>query len=275
MQIPVLTNERIQSIVQSEATYMSSRLTSMQEQFGNSSIKIARFGNAFAFATPSLSDDPTFNRVIGLTTQDEGHIDAILQWHSENNIPCEIDLCPHQANKDLLLSLAKHGLYQSDYFTVLYGIPSPHVPAFRRHIVVREVHQQELDLFSNLYTQGLLEFYEGSEANAKLIAECAKGLYGYPGWHLYLAFVEETPAAVGVLHIQDLIAWLIGATTIPQFRGRGCQNALIQQRITDAAHAGCTLLATQTSVGTISQYNMECAGMRIAYTKTIWKMLEV
>lgn len=173
-----------------------------------------------------------------------------------------------------MLSLAKNGLYQSDYDVVLYGIPSPDISPLPPDIVVRKIHQQDLNLFSSLYAQGFLEFYEGSTTNIKLIADSMMGLYGRPGWHLYLAFVEEAPVAVALLHIQDQIATLVAATTVPQFRGRGCQTALLQQRIVDAADAGCTLLATQTRVGTASQRNMERAGMRVAYTSTIWRTLE-
>ena len=85
---------------------------------------------------------------------------------------------------------------------------------------------------------------------------------------------EEAPAAVALLHMQDQIATLVAAATVPQFRGRGCQTALLQQRIVDAADAGCTLLVTQTRVGTASQRNMERAGMRVAYTSTIWRTFE-
>jgi hypothetical protein len=273
MQIPVLTDERIQSIVQSEVAYLNSWLMNMEEQFDNCGIQIARFGNACAFALQRVSENPTFNRVIGLTTQDEGHIDSILQWYSENKIPCRIDLCPYQTNRDLLLSLIKHGLRESDYGTVLYGVPSPHISPLPPHIIVRKVHQRDLDLFSDLYAQGFIEFYGGSETNVKLIADSAKVLYGHPGWHLYLAFVEEIPAAVALLHIQDQIAVLVAATTVPQLRGKGCQTALIQQRIADAANAGCTLLVTQTRAGTISQRNMEHAGLRIAYNRAVWERL--
>ena len=274
LQIPVLTDERIHSIVQSEAIWTRSRLTSMQEQFSNPGIQIARFGNAFAFVNQSLAGNPIYNRVIGLTAQDEGYIDPILQWYAQHGIPCQIDLCPYQANQDLLLSLAKHGLYQSSYDMVLYGIPSPHISPLPPHIVVRTVHPQELDLFSDLFAQGFLESFEGFDVDIRLLGEYAKGLYGRPGWHLYLTCVEETPAAVALLYREEQIASLVAGATVPQFRGRGCQTALIQRRIADAAHAGCTLLVTQTRVGTTSQHNMERAGMRIAYTKAIWKTPE-
>jgi hypothetical protein len=94
MQVPILTEERIWAIIQSEATWMSSRLTNMQEQFESLGIQIARFGSVVAFAARGLSDNPVFNRAIGLTAQDQNSIDAILQWYSEKQVPCQIDLCP-------------------------------------------------------------------------------------------------------------------------------------------------------------------------------------
>ena len=247
----------------------------MQEQFSDSGIQTARFGNALAFVTQSLAGDPVYNRVIGLTARDEGSIDPIVEWYAQNGIPCQIDLCPYQADQGLLLSLVKHGLYQSSYDMILYGMPSPHISPPLPHIVVRTVHPQELDLFSDLFKQGFLESHEGLDIDIRLCGEYAKGLYGRPGWHLYLTYVQETPAAVAMLYIQDQIASLIAGATVPQFRGKGCQTALIQRRSADAAQAGCTLLVTQTGVGTTSQHNMERAGMRIAYTRAIWKTLGV
>src|SRR5690242_13374804 len=98
MHIPVLTDQRIHSIVQSEVAYMSSRLTSVQEQFSNSGIQTARFGNALAFVTQSLAGDPIYNRVIGLTTQEKGSIEPLVAWYAQHGIPCRIDLCPYQAD---------------------------------------------------------------------------------------------------------------------------------------------------------------------------------
>jgi GNAT superfamily N-acetyltransferase len=99
-------------------------------------------------------------------------------------------------------------------------------------------------------------------------------MYGLPGWHFYIAFVEEVPAAIALLHIQGKTASLAAGATMPQFRGKGCQMALIQQRITDAAEAECTLVVTQERAGTASQRNMERVGLRVAYTKALWTALE-
>jgi hypothetical protein len=40
--------------------------------------------------------------------------------------------------------------------------------------------------------------------------------------------------------------------------------------VADAAAAGCELVVTQTDPGSTSQRNMERAGFRTAYTRTIW-----
>src|ERR1700730_7565824 len=133
MKNSVLTNERVHSIVQSEVTWMDSRLAGIQEQLECSGIQIVGFRNATAFVTQSLSGNPIFNRVMGLTAQDEGSIDPILEWYSRNRVPCRIDLCPYHANQDLLFSLAKHGLYQSSHEMVLYGVPSPRISPLPPH----------------------------------------------------------------------------------------------------------------------------------------------
>src|SRR5438876_705387 len=53
------------------------------------------------------------------------------------------------------------------------------------------------------------------------------------GWHLYLATVDGKPAAAAALTVGDGIGLLANAATMPAFRGRGCQAALIRRRIAD------------------------------------------
>lgn len=272
MQFSTVTDECTQRIVSSEAAHMRSWIECMQRQFGSSfGIHIATFGNAVAFVAQRLRDNSLFNRVIGLTTPDEKYLEDILAFYAKYEVPCRIDLSPYQAHPPLLASLANHGLYQYRFHTALYGIPSPALPSLPPDVTVHEVHSSELDLFSDLTTQGFLGVYEGSASSTRRVAESMKGLYGCPGWHLYLACVEKIPAGTALLHVQDQTASFPAATTIPSFRGRGCQTALLHRRMIDAVRAECTLLVGQAGVGTISQHNMERAGMQIAYTKAIWK----
>ena len=94
-----------------------------------------------------------------------------------------------------------------------------------------------------------------------------------PGTTLYLATVDGTPAAGAVLRVGGGIVYLANASTTPEFRGRGCQTALLARRIADAAGAGCDLVAGQATFGSTSQRNMQRAGMQPAFTLTTWRMI--
>ncbi|WP_077247974.1 hypothetical protein [Bacillus sp. FJAT-27986] len=65
-------------------------------------------------------------------------------------------------------------------------------------------------------------------------------------------------------------AYLAAAGTIPQYRNKGVQGALIQRRIIEAKRNNCKVIVGQASFGGISQNNMGRAGLKIAYTKSVW-----
>jgi hypothetical protein len=64
---------------------------------------------------------------------------------------------------------------------------------------------------------------------------------------------------------------LAGGATIFTLRGRGCQAALLEQRLLDASAAGADLVVSRCAVGSISQRNIEKAGLVPGYTKSIWQ----
>ncbi|HJT58010.1 MAG TPA: hypothetical protein VJ761_16015 [Ktedonobacteraceae bacterium] len=69
----------------------------------------------------------------------------------------------------------------------------------------------------------------------------------------------------------NFIAYLSGGATLPAFRKHGCHTALTQPRMLDAVEAGCELvIGFAGTFGSISQNNMERAGLRIAYLMTTW-----
>jgi len=73
-----------------------------------------------------------------------------------------------------------------------------------------------------------------------------KGAFSIPGNRLYVAYVDDTPAATASLYIKDGIGSLSGGATLPAFRKRDCHTSLIQRRIADAAKAGCDLVIGRT-----------------------------
>lgn len=86
----------------------------------------------------------------------------------------------------------------------------------------------------------------------------------------FLAEIDGRPVATGALSIHDGIAILAGASTIPEFRNRGAQRALLEARLAYAAQHGCELAMMGAQPGSGSQRNAERQGFRIAYTRIKW-----
>ena len=82
----------------------------------------------------------------------------------------------------------------------------------------------------------------------------------------YLAYADGQPAGAATLSISEGIAFLGGAATLPEFRGRGIQTALIAQRLADsAAQAGLAFMGAEPGSG--SHRNAERAGLQVAWTQ--------
>ena len=86
----------------------------------------------------------------------------------------------------------------------------------------------------------------------------------------FLAELDGKQIAAGALSVNNDIALLAGASTIPSARRQGAQNALLEERLRYAATQGCTIGMMVTQPGSGSQRNAERHGFRIAYTRTKW-----
>jgi GNAT superfamily N-acetyltransferase len=90
-----------------------------------------------------------------------------------------------------------------------------------------------------------------------------------PGFLRYSAWLGDQLAGVATLRIDDQIAQLCGAATLPAFRRRGIQAALLQRRLSDAAEARCELSVVTTQPGSKSQENVARQGFALLYARAI------
>lgn len=97
-------------------------------------------------------------------------------------------------------------------------------------------------------------------------------LAGREGSYCFLASLDGQPAAAGALSVHDGAALFAGASTLPAFRRRGLQAALLAARMEFAAEGGCDLAVMVAEAGSGSQRNAERQGFRIAYTRTKWQL---
>lgn len=90
-----------------------------------------------------------------------------------------------------------------------------------------------------------------------------------PGFTRYLLRVGGVPAGEATMRLDDGIAQLCGAATLPAFRRRGIQSLLFRWRIALARDAGCDLAVVTTQPGSRSQSNAIRQGFSLLYTRVV------
>ena len=87
------------------------------------------------------------------------------------------------------------------------------------------------------------------------------------GFRGYVARVDGAIAGGGSLRVDGDIAQFSGAGTLPRFRRRGVQTALLRARLMDAAAAGCRIGVVLTQPGSRSQQNVQREGFALLYAR--------
>jgi GNAT superfamily N-acetyltransferase len=90
-----------------------------------------------------------------------------------------------------------------------------------------------------------------------------------PGIGRYLAHLGGAPVGAASSRIDAGLVQLCGATTLPPWRRRGVQRALLEQRLDDARSAGCELAVITTTPGSRSQSNAQRGGFALLYARAI------
>jgi GNAT superfamily N-acetyltransferase len=266
--LPLVTEALVRRLELAAEDFTIRRLDAARRMPGNPlGIRIERFGEVTAPARPSTPELDFVNRVTGLWPSDADRVEEIVRFYRELGLRPWFELPPSEGFEELAARLTSAGAAQIGFHAVLYGLPRTHEVA-TPGVVVRGVDAREIDRFSDVLLAGL-------DVPENVRAHEAVGFRLWPeepGWRLYFAEIDATPAAAGVLSAHDRIGYLAIAGTLPDFRRRGCQTALVQRRLADAAESGCELVTTGATFASQSQRNLERAGLRVAYTKAVWRV---
>jgi GNAT superfamily N-acetyltransferase len=90
-----------------------------------------------------------------------------------------------------------------------------------------------------------------------------------PGFERFLARRGDVVAGGASFRVQDGIAQLNGAATLPAHRRHGIQTALLRHRLGEAAKRGCDVAVVTTQPGSKSQENVQRAGFALLYVRAI------
>ena len=110
--------------------------------------------------------------------------------------------------------------------------------AHRADVQIEAVHDGTVGTWLTVYANGF--GVVGDEARATS-DEFALAVRSAASAHAFLASVDGAAVGCGFLQVADGVAWLGGAATLPEWRGRGVQAALVDHRLRLAARLGADL----------------------------------
>jgi ribosomal protein S18 acetylase RimI-like enzyme len=90
-----------------------------------------------------------------------------------------------------------------------------------------------------------------------------------PSFERYLARIDRTVAGGASLRLHEGVAHLTGAATLPEYRRRGVQTALLRYRLGESARRGCDVSFVTTQPGSKSTENVQRFGFAVLYVRAI------
>jgi GNAT superfamily N-acetyltransferase len=191
-------------------------------------------------------------------------LDTVETFFRDRGAHVDLEICP-LAGVPALNLLCERGYRPIEISNVMYRmVENPDPP----EIHVRLIDPSEAPLWAKTSAAGwsfehpeLLGFLEETGA---IIAR-------NPRLRCFLAELDGQPGAAGMLCIHKGVALFGGSSTIPEFRRKGLQGALLQHRMRYAFEQNCDLAMMVAEAGSNSQRNAERKGFRVAYTRTKWR----
>ncbi len=198
-----------------------------------------------------------------VTEEDMERLEAFFEVRGS---PTQIDLCP-LADPSFIEQLSLRGYRLREFSNMLVrplreGGTHPAVDGAPR---VQQCTSEEDDLWARTVAQGFAESFMVSDENILVL----KSLFHRPDSVCLIAWLEGRPVGGGALAMHEGVAALYGASTLPSFRRRGVQKAIILTLLSHAVEGGCDVAYTLTKPGSVSQRNVERQHFFVAYTRAM------
>jgi GNAT superfamily N-acetyltransferase len=215
------------------------------------------------------------NKVLGLGlgcgVRDED-IEAIEVFYAERGCPVQIELCPLAA-PDLASRLTRRG-YILQAFENELARPTPAQPvpvscAADTRVEADAAEGPWLDVVS----RGFAVADRGGPADphpadtVMAIGDVMRQFI-HPDVVRYVAWVDGAAAAGGLSFVSDRVLGVFGTATLPRFRRRGLQAAIVATAMNRACGRADVIMAT-TEPGSASQRTFERLGFQVLYTRAI------
>lgn len=219
-----------------------------------------------------------FNKVAGAGfdgVPSEEVLDALERDFAGRHAPLQFEIST-LADPALVRTLTKRG-YELVGFENVLGLDPRAVeaPAIPRGVDVALADAGKASIWMDTVTTGFLtpDVFDGPASHEEFPRDVLERVYSDTiaagGFERYLARLDGVVAGGASLRVQDGVAQLAGAATLPEHRRRGVQTALLRHRLAEAARRGCDVAVVTTSPGSKSQENVQRAGFALLYARAI------
>ena len=194
-----------------------------------------------------------------------GEFDQLESFYFSRNEPVRVETCP-LAHATLFEHYKERGYYVTEFSNVMMRVVGDEAgmwPPTPPHIKIWRAGPTEIELWVMTVSQGFAEHYPVTQEllNVMKLFALAKGT------ECYLASFDGRIAGGATLAVRGRIGGLFGASTLPDFRGRGVQTALLHARLRRAQEVGCELVMSLAQPGSHSQRNITRMGLQTMYTR--------
>ncbi len=268
----LITSELANRLESAEALHLTRQVqvcAQIRPELGAHAVHAA--GGVAAFTTGEYGRK--LNHVTGFglgVSATENDLIALENTYAKIRLATEIDLCPF-VNDDVLKLLAARNYavnaFSNTYVTAISSIGA-NSSADPKIKIDRTSPADGEDFFATSIA-GFAN--QRSDRPAALIEILARIAIARKESRRYVARIDGQIAGSAGLALLNLpdgpVAYLYIASTLPTYRGRGVQQALIQARLVDAWRAGFEIAGITARTNTASARNAARTGFALAYTK--------
>lgn len=230
-----------------------------------------RAGGRAVYGAPGSPVNKVLGLGLGVEVTDDD-LDAIEQFYAERGCPVQIELCPLAA-ADVAPRLTKRGYvlqaFENELARVAPGEPVQSPAGADISVEAGAGERPWLQIVSEGFATPDRAM-PGSPVPRDAVSAIGEVMrqFFHPEIVRYVANVDGHSAAAGLSFVSNGVLGIFGTATLPAFRRRGLQGAIVARAMNDARGKADLVIAT-TEPGSISQRTFERLGFQVIYTRAI------
>ena|SRR5215472_968411 len=263
MQYPLLSLELAREIEIAEAEAAIGCAERMRAASANGEGAVAAVAGGYAIYCGA---DSPVTQAVGLGLNGpvgKEEFDKLEEFYFTRNESVRVETCP-LADQTLIQHYGERGYQVTEFSNVMVRpVRRDEAMAIPDGMQIEKAGSNETDLWVLTVAQGFAEHFPVTQELLDIMRMFASG----KDTECYLARIDGKVVGGATVAVRGRIAGLFGASTLPAFRKRGVQTALLQTRMRRAAELGCELAMSLARPGSPSQRNITRQGFQTLYTR--------